>query len=209
MFKLPPKRNNAVTERVLLASEEGSVNSLTCEKPTLPPWARCRVDNEFTYKFWLCFGTLTSTEKSHLSVENRDACLALQTKEQRHTWLLVSAHHDDGWILFSKVKISDPYVKTIYLSVQKIMSKVFLHLLMTGIGEKEDGLKFCRCQLWLSLNTLSTVVITQLFIAPAQKGAEGPEQLSPAVEIPLAHLSKDSCLVCSLLNRHHPLPTCL
>lgn len=137
-----------------------------------------------------------------LSVEN-------QTKEQRHTHLLVSVHHDDGWILFCKVKVSNPYIKTIYLSVQKIMSKVFLHLLMTGIGEKEDGLKFCHCQLWLSLNTLSTVVITQLFIAPAQKGAEGPEQLSPAVEIPLAHLSKDSCLVCSSLNRHHPLPTCL
>lgn len=81
---------------------------------------------------------------------------------------------------------------------------------MTGIGKKkEDGSKFCHCQLWLSLNTLSTVVITQLFIAPAQKGAEGPEQLSPAVEIPLAHLSKDSCLVCSLLNRLHPLPTWL
>lgn len=124
-------------------------------------------------------------------------------------WLLVSAHHDDGWILFSEVKVSDPYVKTIYLSVQKIMSKAFLHLLMTGIREKEDGSKFCHCQLWLSLNTLSTIVITQLFIAPAQKGAEGPEQLSPAIEIPPANLSKDSCLVHSLLNRHHPLPTCL
>lgn len=80
---------------------------------------------------------------------------------------------------------------------------------MTGIGEKEDGSKFCHYQLWFSLNTLSTIVITQLLIAPAQKGAEGPEQLSPAMEIPLANLSKDSCLVHSLLNRHQPLPTCL
>lgn len=117
-----------------------------------------------------------------------------------------STHHDGGWILFSKVKVSDPYVKTIYLSVWNIMSKAFLHLLMTGIGEKEDGSKSCHCQLWLSLNTLSTIVITQLFTAPAQKGAEGPEQLSPAIEIPLANLSKDSCLVRSLLNRHHIFP---
>lgn len=77
---------------------------------------------------------------------------------------------------------------------------------MTGIGEKEDGSKSCHCQLWLSLNTLSTIVITQLFIAPAQKGAEGPEQSSPAIEIPLANLSKDSCLVRSLLNRHQIFP---
>lgn len=36
------------------------------------------------YKFWLCFGTLTSADKSHLSVENRGACLAHQTKEQTY-----------------------------------------------------------------------------------------------------------------------------
>lgn len=79
------------------------------------------------YQFWLCFETLTSAEKSHLS-ENRGVCLAHQTKEQRQTRLLVSAHHHDGQVPFCKVKVSNPYIKTIYLSVQQIMSKVFLHL---------------------------------------------------------------------------------
>lgn len=139
----------------------------------------------------------------------QDAWLACQTKKSAGMRLPVTAHHDDGWVLLREVEVSDPHVKPIHLSAWKIMSKAFLHLLMTGWGEKEDGSKFCPCQPRLSLNTLSTIVITQLFTASAQKGAEGPEQSSPAIEIPLANLSKDSCLVHSLLNRHHPLPTCL
>lgn len=122
----------------------GSVSSVNHEMPILPPWARCGVDREFMEKFWLCLGTWLVQRKA-TSFEKRGAWLACQTKEERHMWLLVSAHHDDGWILFSKAKVSDPYIKTIYLSVWKIMSKAFLHLLMTGTGEKEDGSKFCRC----------------------------------------------------------------
>lgn len=61
--------------------------------------------------------------------------LARQTKDS-DSWLLVAAHPNDGGVLLGEVEASEPHIKPLHLSAGKIVSKAFLHLLMTGRGRK-------------------------------------------------------------------------